>query len=320
VRHFRVNRTRVAHTGPHHWLVQQSPLKAPARVAFALGVLALATTRAQAQSLTNDSAAVASPDSTASARRATADSTPPWITKRELLGGGVSVLATIAVAPFDKPVSAELQEAGWQKDEPLHSASQVLAFAGGPGPFLVGAGLFAAGHLAGNPGLYGAGAHVTEAVLLAASVTALGKGIAGRALPGVKTSESFEWARGFHRGNGPFVSFPSGHTAAAFAMASALTGETAACSPGLARYVGPFAYATASAIGFARLYQHVHWVSDLPLAAAIGTWSGISVESHVHRHRKRDALERVVQYATLQPSPEGGVSVGLSLPFVAQVR
>jgi membrane-associated phospholipid phosphatase len=290
------------------------------RVLIAVAVLGLPATRAKAQSLRSDDVQVAQQDSLAPASRSNIDSTPPWITRRELIGGGLSVLATIAVAPLDKPVSAELQESGWQKDEPLHSASQVLAFAGGPGPFLVGAGFIAAGHLAGNPGLYGAGTHVTEAVLLAAGLTALGKGMAGRALPGVKTSENFEWARGFHRGNGPFVSFPSGHTAAAFAMASALTGETAAWRPELARYVGPFAYATASAIGFARLYQHVHWVSDLPLAAAIGTWSGISVESHVHRNSKRKAIARVAQCVMLQPAPQGGVLMGLALPFSAPRR
>lgn len=280
----------------------------------AICLIAVPAMRARAQKTAGSDSVSTSTDS------ASADSAPPWITKRELLGGGISVLATIAVAPLDKPVSAELQEPGWQKDEPLHSASQVLAFAGGPGPFLLGAGFIAAGRLAGNPGLYSAGTHITEAVLLAASVTALGKGIAGRALPGVKTSENFEWARGFHRGNGPFVSFPSGHTAAAFAMASALTGETAAWHPGLARYVGPFAYTTASAIGFARLYQHVHWMSDLPLAAAIGTWSGLSVESHVHRNGKHGAIGRIAQCAMLQPSPEGGMLVGLSLPFSASGR
>jgi len=295
-------------------------MKALEHVLIVVCLLALPLTRLGAQSATSDSVAAASSSASAAVSTTSADSTPAWITKRELLGGGISVLVTIAVAPLDKPVSAEFQEAGWQKDEPLHSASQVLAFAGGPGPFLLGAGFLAAGRLSGRPGLYATGAHVTEAVLLAAGVTALGKGIAGRALPGVKTTENFEWARGFHRGNGPFVSFPSGHTAAAFAMASAITGETAAWRPGLARYVGPFAYATASAIGFARLYQHVHWVSDLPLAAAIGTWSGISVESHVHRNGKRGMITRVAQYAMLQPSPEGGVFVGLSLPFVARGR
>ena len=108
---------------------------------IAITVVAFPAAGARAQSLASANVPVAdvfadSSDSATAASRANVDSTPPWITKRELLGGGISVLATIAVAPLDKPVSAELQEAGWQKDEPLHSASQALAFAGGPGPFL----------------------------------------------------------------------------------------------------------------------------------------------------------------------------------------
>ena len=242
---------------------------------------------------------------------------PPWVTRRELSGAAISVVATVLVAPLDKPVAGELQTAEWQKDEPLHSASQALAFAGGPGPFVLGAGLFTVGKLTRIPVLSGAGMHITASVLLAAALTGLGKGIAGRALPGVKTSEAFQWGRGFHSGNGPFVSFPSGHTAAAFAVASALTGEAAAWRPGSERYVGPVAYLTASAVAMARLYQHVHWVSDLPLAAAIGTWSGLSVESHVHPSRHTSSIAWVLQSTTIQRMPNGGTMVGWSLPFVA---
>ncbi len=244
------------------------------------------------------------------------DSSPSWVTKRELLGAGISILASIAVAPLDRPVAGEMQDPGWQKDEPLRSASQALAFAGGPGPFILGAGFFTVGKLANSPILSGAGAHITESVLLAAALTGLGKGITGRALPGVKTSENFQWGRGFHSGNGPFVSFPSGHTAAAFATASALTEEAAEWRPGLERYVGPAAYFTASAIGLARLYQHVHWVSDLPLAAAIGTWSGLSVESHVHHGRHSSVVKQIVASTTVQRTPAGGTMVGWSMPFV----
>ena len=282
---------------------------------MAVGLSPLSAARATAQSPLSDSTQTAS-----SRSRARSDSSPPWVTKRELVGAGISVLATIAVAPLDKPVAGELQDAGWQKDEPLHSASQMLAFAGGPGPFFLGAGFFAAGRLTGSPELADAGAHVTEAVILAAALTGLGKGIAGRALPGVKTSESFQWARGFHKGNGPFVSFPSGHTAAAFAMASALTQEAGAWHPGLGHYVGPAAYLTASAIGLARLYQHVHWVSDLPLAAAIGTWSGLSIESHVHRHRHGDTIDRIVGATMVERTSNGGTLVGWSVPFVTPSR
>lgn len=275
-------------------------------------MLTLSPSFVRAQSTTSDSAGASRATS-----EVASDSTPPWVTRRDFVGAGIAVLATIAVAPLDKPVASELQGARWQNDAPLHNASEILAFAGGPGPFLLGAGFFAAGRLTGFPSLADAGVHLTESVLLAASLTGLGKGISGRALPGVKTSENFEWARGFHKGNGPFVSFPSGHTAAGFAMAATLTEEASAWRPGLEHYVGPVAYAAASAIGLARLYQHVHWVSDLPLAAAIGTWSGLAVESHVHRRQSSNAIERIIESATVERTSNGGTLVGLSIPFGA---
>ncbi len=247
--------------------------------------------------------------------RQTSDSTPPWITRRELAGLGLSLIATVAISPLDNPASNELQEQHWQGNEALHSLTQSLAFAGGPGPFVVGGSFYILGKIARAPGLAIAGEHITAAVLLAASVTALGKGMAGRALPGVKTGESFEWARGFHRNNGPFVSFPSGHTAAGFALAASLTEEAAAWRPGTERFVGPAAYGVASAIGLARVYQHVHWMSDLPLAVAIGTWSGLSVESHVHRSHTASAAARAITSVTVQSSPTGATLIGFSLPF-----
>lgn len=270
-------------------------------------------------SMTTDTVGVASlPPTPQAVRHASADSSfsEHWITRREMIGAGVSVLATIAAAPLDKPVAGELQEPRWQKNEALQRTSQALAFGGGPGPFFLGAGFFAVGKITGSTMLSSTGAHVTESVLLAAGLTALGKGIAGRALPGVKTAEQFEWARGFHRRNGPFVSFPSGHTAAAFAMASALTGEAAYWRPGLQRYVGPASYITATAIGLSRLYQNVHWTSDLPLAIAIGTWSGLTVENRAHKGHKSRVIDRIVTSATIARAPDGRTIVGWTVPFI----
>ncbi len=266
-------------------------------------------------SIADTSDSISRPQSRAVTSNLPADSGETWITRRELVGAGVAILATVAVAPLDRPVSGELQEPRWQKNEALHSVSQALAFGGGPGPFILGAGFFAVGKATGSHALASAGAHVTESVLLAATITALGKGVAGRALPGVQTSEEFEWGRGFHHGNGPFVSFPSGHTAAAFAMASALTGEANNWRPGLRRYVAPVSYLAATAIGVARLYQNVHWVSDLPLAAAIGTWAGLTVENRAHMARSRRAIERVAASATIARSADGRTIVAWRLPF-----
>ena len=291
-------------------------LVAAARTLFLIAALGAVTVPARAQNIITDSVETAAAPRPSDVKQRT-DSTPPWLTRRELTGFGVSLLATIAVAPLDKPSSEEFQEPRWKDNRLLQNVTTDLAFAGGPGPFFVGAGLFAAGEIGRAPGLASAGEHVTEAVVLAASLTGLGKGIFGRALPGVQTDEKFELARGFHRGNGPFVSFPSGHTAAAFALASSLTGEAEAWRPGLATYVGPVSYSVASAIGLARVYQHVHWTSDLPLAAAIGTWSGLSVESHVHQNNHASAFTHALTAASLQYTPDGRAVLGFSMRFGA---
>ena len=241
--------------------------------------------------------------------------TVSWVTRRDAVGAGIALAVTVAVAPLDRPISKEFREPGWQRNRTLHSASDFLAFTGGPGPFVVGVGFFAVGEATRSRGLASTGVHVTESVLLAAAVTALGKGIAGRALPGVQTKEEFEWDRGFHHGNGPFVSFPSGHTAAAFAMAASLTEESAYWHPGWQRYVGPAAYLLATGVGVARLYENVHWASDLPLAAAIGTWAGLGVENHSHPRRRRRVLDRIVACTSISRSEYGQTTVSWSVPL-----
>ena len=224
--------------------------------------------------------------------------TRPWLTKGDAVFGAFAVLATLAVTPLDGQAARKLQEQRFQQSEDLQSYARQLSFLGGPGPFLVGAGLFTVGRLSRMPRVADAGLHMTEAVLLAASITGLGKGISGRALPSVNLNNpnDFQFFRGFHQGNGgngPFVSFPSGHTAASFAMAAVITGEVDRWDPGLTHIVGPIAYGTAGLVGLARMYQNVHWASDLPLAAAIGTWSGITVLARTHTQRQRsDAQAR----------------------------
>lgn len=61
-------------------------------------------------------------------------------------------------------------------------------------------------------------------------------------------------------------SFPSGHTAAAFAIALTLTG--------LVPELVPVAIAVAFLIGFARMYLGVHYPVDVVCGAAIGMFTG----------------------------------------------
>ncbi len=159
--------------------------------------------------------------------------------------------------------------------------------------------------------------HNMEAIALATVLTGIGKGITGRALPDVSTNHSFQWGRGFHDANGPFVSFPSGHTAAAFAMASTVVGEFATGDSAHAGLIRRASYGLAAAVGVARVAQRVHWTSDLPLAAMIGVWSGRTVQSHAGGSGKVSALLRGL---TLSPGAGGRVRLGWSGTAAATER
>ena len=252
--------------------------------------------------------------------------TRAWVTKGDGVAGAFALLATVALAPLDGRTARKLQEQQFQTSNDLQHTARQLAFLGGPGPFVLGAGLFAAGRLARLPGLADAGLHMTEGVLLAASFTGLGKGIFGRALPNVNVNnpDDFQFFRGFHDKNGPFVSFPSGHAAASFAMAAVITSEVDRWHPGMARVVGPIAYGGAGLVGLARMYQNVHWASDLPLAAAIGTWSGLTVVARSHRNTRQSgeqsdvapsALVEMLRSTAVVPIAGHGKALAWSIPL-----
>ena len=217
-----------------------------------------------------------------------------------------ALAATAVIAPFDARTAALFQRRWLQSDVELKRDATAAAFMGGPGPFLLGASLYVGGRMAHQSAFADVGLHLTESVVLAASITALGKGISGRSLPNTAAGDAddFVLGRGFHKRNGAYVSFPSGHTAAAFAMASALTAEVGSRSAFAARFVAPFAYGGASVIGLARMYQNVHWASDLPVAALIGSWSGLSVVHRQHAH-PTNVLDRLLLGTHVTPTCKG---------------
>jgi membrane-associated phospholipid phosphatase len=103
-------------------------------------------------------------------------------------------------------------------------------------------------------------------------------------------------------------------------MAAVITGEVDRWHPELAHIVAPIAYGGAGLVGLARMYQNVHWASDLPLAAAIGTWSGITVIARSRNNGKRSdtatdfraELVDVLRSTSVVPTTPGGHGAGLS--------
>lgn len=209
----------------------------------------------------------------------------PLFTRRDVVMFAGAALATVAVAPLDGTVERKAYHADLRHRD-VRSAASVFGFTGGPGPFIAGGALYLGGRTLGSDEVARLGLTLTEGVVVAATLNGVVKGFAGRELPNVKTRDpgDFSFGRGFHDGNGPFVSFPSGHTAASFAMASVLAEESHSWGQGASRIVPPLAYTTATLVGISRLYENVHWASDLPLGAAIGVWSGKTVAHWQRRH------------------------------------
>ncbi len=91
-----------------------------------------------------------------------------------------------------------------------------------------------------------------------------------------------------------YYSFPSGHTATAFAAAEWLRNEYWQRSP----WIGIAGYAAATATGVLRVYNNRHWVSDVIAGAGFGFLStriayGLNpwVEKHIlHQNRKNNIL------------------------------
>ena len=131
---------------------------------------------------------------------------------------------------------------------------------------------YVTGRITGLPNFSAASARVAGATL-GAGVLCQGLKLAvGRARPDAGLADPDDF-RPFGRLD---ASFPSGHTTVAFAAASAIDAESEA------RWVPWVVYPVAAAVGWARVQQDKHWLSDVTAGAALGFWTG----------RKIDQVER----------------------------
>ena len=235
---------------------------------------------------------------------------PHVVRERALVVVSGASAITLALLPFDQRIAHAFQRPRLQDNETLRHVVNDIARIGDPAPFVIGGGALALGLISGNPVLHSIGLHLVEGVGAATIVNGFAKGVAGRSLPGIERRGSFKLGRGFREHNGPYVAFPSGHTAAAFAMASVLVGESHRWMPAAVPYVATLGYTAATGVALARLYQNVHWASDLPLAAVIGTYAGFAVERRASARANRGVMDKL-SHLRLMPTAHGAlITVG----------
>ena len=123
------------------------------------------------------------------------------------------------------------------------------------------AGLVATGLITGNQAITRSGGRLALSLALAGAGTQIGKFALGRPRP----SQSLD-ADGYDPFSGQ-VSFPSGHTAMAFALATSLADDIHRpwATVGL--------YGMATAVGWSRINDNKHWLSDVAAGAIVGITS-----------------------------------------------
>jgi membrane-associated phospholipid phosphatase len=222
----------------------------------------------------------------------TPSDTPPFFNWKDAVVAGGFVVGAIGFAELDRPLAHTLQSPSLQESRLVKDGATFFKFMGQPAPEVIGAVLYGAGRLTHKRPIAALGLHGLEALLLSAAITTTIKDAAGRARPYVHAdtvTNDFEFLRGLKEGH-DYQSFPSGHTATAFAVAATATGEAMhwaeekKWSPVWQYAIGGTLFGGATLVGVSRMYHDQHWASDVIGGAAVGIFSGFKVVKYAYRH------------------------------------
>lgn len=212
----------------------------------------------------------------------TATPAPSLFTRSDAILSGAFLVGSIALS------TADVRIARWWTNPSNHDKtkdSYARRFAKiQEGTLTVGnLALWGIARLAKAPAMADITFHAAEAVVVGSLASQVIRGPLGRSRPHVTDySDQYDFRpfRGFREFN--YRAFPSIHTASAFAVATVYTLETSRRAPGATWIVGPVAYAIAAGPGIARMYNGLHWSSDVLMGAFVGTMAGAKVMRYNH--------------------------------------
>jgi membrane-associated phospholipid phosphatase len=246
----------------------------------------------------------------------TPSDTPPFFNWKDAVVAGGFVIGAIGFSELDRPLAHTFQDPSLQESAVMEHGATFFKFMGQPAPEVIGAVLYGAGLLTHKRPVAALGLHGLEALLLSAAITTTIKDTAGRARPYVHSdtlTNDFQLLRGLRKGH-DYQSFPSGHTATAFAVAAAATGEAVhwvdvkKWSPVWQYAVGTTLFTGATLVGVSRMYHDQHWASDVVAGAAVGMFSGFKVVKYAYRH-PRNRFDRWLLPVAVERGADGSTVV-----------
>ena len=229
-----------------------------------------------------------------------------FFVKRDLVATGIAAVGTVAVSGFDLRVARWARSAGVQGDSSRRDLVDELTRINETPLMLAALATYGVGRVARSYTTADVGLHTLEALVLTTSVSQVIRGVFGRVRPRVSLEDPYAFRPGSGFTGFETRSFPSLHTAAAFATATALVGEIRVRRPAAVKVAAPLLYTAAVVPGLTRIYLDQHWASDIVAGAFVGALLGSRVVSYAHSHR-RSRLDRVLLGVRAVPDVRGGV-------------
>ncbi len=258
--------------------------------------------------------------------------------KKNLPKLGILLGGTALLVAFDQPILDATQQFGrYLNIDPERKSKNILAvklggfrvplldipqnvnssiyFIGEGWPSIVIAGsLFGYGTIAKDYRALQTSSQLAEMFITLAVTTQFIKRITGRESPFQATVPGGRWRPfpnpGYYQKNvSKFDAFPSGHLATVMATITILSGNYPDN-----QYIKPVGYSIMGLVGFSMINNGVHWISDYPLALAIGYTYGKIAVARGHRVliKKQSGL---AHNSTLLPLFMGQNGLGLSYRY-----
>jgi len=240
------------------------------------------------------------------------DTTKTFFVKHDLVLSAGALAGTGLVSIFDKRFAHWTQTPSIQGSSSRHNVVNDLTKVNET--TLTGAAIlsYGIGRLTHSSTMADVSLHTAEATILTSLISQAIRGPLGRERPSISPDDQykFQFGRGFtHFDN---RSFPSLHSATAFAAATAVSAEIHERNPNASWWVTPAAYTVAMIPGLTRMYLNQHWASDVVAGAFVGSLIGNRVVHYAHTHQ-RNKLDRFLLGTTLAPDGHGGMELGVSI-------
>lgn len=208
-----------------------------------------------------------------------------WVTRRDLAGAGIGIVAVGLLSLADAPVARATQRPFLQNNRFLFESTKAVQSFGDPGAILISSGLYIASRITHRPGLADASKHAVMSIVASSAFTQSIKLSVGRARPNISNGRDQYMFHPFHGAQTDYNAMPSGHTTAAFAAAAAFSSELSRTHKRAGRIARPVLYGVAALVGGSRMYHNRHWLSDVATGALIGEVTARRIVKMKHDER-----------------------------------